>query len=265
MHVAQIRVHPIKSCRPVRRESSRIVAGGLEHDRRYLVVDRTGTFMTLRTLPELSSIDVVITADEYAVTLPDGSTFNLGHDPSGPRTQVGIWGHPVYGAEQIEAGEALSDWAGVTLRLVGLSGDDSFRRLPDGLGVVSFADQWPLLAVAAASVEDLSRRVGSEMAIDRFRPNLVFDDMEAYAEDGAAELRVGDVTFRGVSLCSRCVATTIDPKSGVMGTEPLTTLAGYRRFDRSVYFGANLVPIGTGTIHEGDPVVMVHTVDRLPL
>lgn len=267
MHVAEIRVHPIKSCRPVRREQAAVVAGGLEHDRRYVVVDATGNFVTLRTLPELSTITVEIADTDYSVTLPGDGAFSIPHVSEGPLVRVGIWGRAVAGREEFDAGSALSDWAGVRLRLVGVGGAESLRRLPDDLGEVAFADAWPVLALSRASVADLSERVGAEMEMDRFRPNIVFDGVdEPYAEDRFARVVIGEVPFVGVSLCSRCVATTIDPSTLAMGVEPLATLARYRRFDSSVYLGANLAPTGPGTVHIGDELRVTEVAgSRLPL
>jgi uncharacterized protein YcbX len=166
----------------------------------------------------------------------------------------------------VEAGALLSDWAGLPLRLVGMVDGTSERSVPGGGGQMSFADAWPLLCLSRASVDDVSRRVGVDMAVDRFRPNLVFDDVDAYEEDTFARVHVGSVEFRGAALCSRCVATTIDPVSGEMGTEPLTTLAGYRRFDSGVYLGANHVPCGTGELRVGDGIEVLERAEpRLSL
>lgn len=267
MQLAEIRVHPIKSCRAVQRTSAMVETRGLQHDRRYMIVDRTGTFVTLRTLPQLSFIDVTIGAVDYTVQLPGGPSFTIPHEPvEGPWVRVGVWGDALWAREHVEAGELLSDWAGLPLRLVGMVEGTSERSLPGGGGSMSFADAWPLLALSRASVTDVSLRVGADMAVDRFRPNLLFDDVAAYAEDTFAVVRVGAVEFRGATLCSRCVATTIDPETGEMGTEPLTTLAGYRRFDSGVYLGANVVPVGAGEIRVGDVVEVVERAEpRLPL
>ena len=267
MRLAEIRVHPIKSCRPVQRTSANVEARGLQHDRRYMIVDRTGTFVTLRTLPQLSFIDVAIGDADYGVQLPGGPSFAIPHEPvEGPWVRVGVWGDALWAREHVEAGALLSDWAGLPLRLVGMVEGTSERSLPGGGAPMSFADAWPLLCLSRSSVDDLSARVGAGMAVDRFRPNLVFDDVAAYEEDTFAAVRVGAVQFRGATLCSRCVATTIDPQTGVMGTEPLTTLAGYRRFDSGVYLGANLAPDGAGAIRVGDPVEVLERAEpRLSL
>jgi uncharacterized protein YcbX len=230
-----------------------------------MVVDRTGTFVTLRTLPQLSLIDITIESDHYAVSLPDGPTFPLPwHLTDGPWVRVGVWGDAVLAREHVAAGELLSEWAGVTLRLVCMDEQESVRNLPAGNGQVSFADAFPLLCLSLESVDDVAGRVGSPMDMSRFRPNVVISGGPPFGEDAFGSVRIGEVVFTGASLCSRCVATTIDPSDGSMGTEPLTTLATYRRFGRSVYVGVNLIPTASGSLAVGDGVEILATADLRP-
>ena len=92
----------------------------------------------------------------------------------------------------------------------------------------------------------------------RFRPSLVIEDVpEPFAEDHWRRVRVGEVTFRSVRGCDRCVLPTIDPETLEGGKEPTRTLAKYRRRDGKVWFAVNLIPDTTGTVHAGDPVTVL--------
>nr|WP_281387136.1 MOSC domain-containing protein [Jiangella mangrovi] len=131
---------------------------------------------------------------------------------------------------------------------------------------VSFADAFPLLATTTGSLARLNDWVVEEallrgeeppeapLPMRRFRPSVVVDNAEPFAEDTWCKLRIGDVPFRAVKLCDRCVLTTIDPDTQTRGKEPLRTLARHRNWDGKVWFGMNLVPDGTGTIAVGDEV-----------
>jgi len=121
--------------------------------------------------------------------------------------------------------------------------------------IVSFADGYPMLLISEASLSDLNRRLDEPLEMRRFRPNLVIAGAEPYSEDGMAALRIGEVTFRGVKRCDRCVVTTINPDTGEKGKEPLRTLAKYRLEDGKVWFGMNLIHDGSGRLKLGDPVV----------
>lgn len=87
----------------------------------------------------------------------------------------------------------------------------------------------------------------------RFRPNLVIEGSAAFAEDGWKRIRIGTVEFRVVAPCSRCILTTLDPKTGERSAdrEPLMTLAKYRKQEGGVMFGQNLVPDGPGQLEVG--------------
>ncbi len=116
--------------------------------------------------------------------------------------------------------------------------------------------------LSQASIDDLGARVGRELPVQRFRPNLLLDGVPAYAEDAALELTTGAARIALTKACTRCVITTIDHVTGQhTGDEPLRTLKGYR-YDaalRGVVFGRNAyATAGTGaTLHRGDSVQML--------
>ena len=62
---------------------------------------------------------------------------------------------------------------------------------------------------------------------------------------------IDDVEFRVAKPCDRCVMTTVDPVTLASGKEPLRTLARYRRWDGKTWFGAYLIPDGSGHISVG--------------
>jgi hypothetical protein len=121
---------------------------------------------------------------------------------------------------------------------------------------VAFADGFPLLLIGQASLDDLSARVGRPLEMLRFRPNLVIEGAEPYAEDGWKRIRIGTLEFRVAKGCSRCIMTTLDPQSGVRSAdrEPLATLQRYRQHDGEVYFGQNLIADGVGLLALNMPV-----------
>ena len=86
-----------------------------------------------------------------------------------------------------------------------------------------------MLVLGQASLDDLAARAGRHFPVERFRPNLLLDGLDAYAEDGIDELAIGDVRLKLVKPCTRCIITTTDQETGARdGDEPLRTLRGYR-------------------------------------
>jgi uncharacterized protein YcbX len=112
--------------------------------------------------------------------------------------------------------------------------------------ITEFSDGYPVLVISRASLEDLNSRLPKPLLMERFRPNLVIDGVEPYAEDRIHELRSDGLTLRVVKPCTRCSITTTDQQAGVVdGDEPLRTLKSYR-FDRElrgVCFGQNAIVV----------------------
>src|SRR5262249_25769224 len=128
---------------------------------------------------------------------------------------------------------------------------DSTRRLsnPDYAGgerLVGFADGYAYLATTEASLAELNARLAARGAapvpMNRFRPNLVLEGTDAFAEDGFGDLRIGDALLRAVKPCGRCQVTTTDQSTGeVTGPEPLATLSTFRQSaEFGAMFGMNL-------------------------
>lgn len=249
-------VYPIKSLRGIAVAEAEVRAAGLRHDRRWMVVDEQGRAVTQRTEPRLAWAEMSMTDEGYRVTTPAGSVV-VPPTLEGSRVPASVWKASVEVVVHPEASALLSGWLGHPLRLVHLP-EDFVRAVgphaPDAR--VSLADGHPYLVIGEASLADLNARIdGPALPMARFRPNFVVEGSEAYAEDGWAGVRIGALRFRGVKRCDRCVMTTLDPKTGEAGDEPLRTLATYRREHGKVWFGMHLVPEGDGTVRVGDPVV----------
>ena len=96
----------------------------------------------------------------------------------------------------------------------------------------------------------------------RFRPNIVIDCDEPWAEDRWSQIAFGGVALELVKPSDRCIVTTTDQRTGArMGKEPLAALARLRRSTDpridGVLFGVNAVPARCGAFKVGDPVAVV--------
>ena len=142
------------------------------------------------------------------------------------------------------------------------SATDPKHQISDGVGVLitaTPADGFALLAISRASLADLNARLSVPLSMDRFRPNLVLDDLPPYGEDALQEFGAGEVRLRAVKPCTRCVVTTTDQATGKpMGQEPLRTLKTYRwdKRLRGVTFGQNVIVLsGRGAeLRRGQPL-----------
>ncbi|TDD99141.1 MOSC domain-containing protein [Jiangella asiatica] len=274
MRVAELNLFPVKSTRLRPVDEAVVEPWGLAHDRRWMVVDADGYVVTARIVPALLSVTATALGTGR-VLLSDPHADDLTVDAAGcdELVPVQVWRSKLDAVHPSPEADAwLSGLVERDVRLVWL--DDPGRRPVDpryGLPAdrVSFADAFPLLMATTASLRQLNDWVVEEallrgeappdqpLPMRRFRPSVVVDGSEPFAEDTWQRLRVGDVPFRAAKLCDRCVLTTIDPDSLTKGKEPLRTLARHRRWDGKVWFGLNLVPDGTGVIRVGDEVELL--------
>lgn len=260
MRLSGLFVYPIKSCGGVSLTESDVVPRGLAFDRRYMLVDERGRFITQREERRLCEVKVALEQERLRVTAPQTAPLILERelDPTGLATApYQVWNSSGLALRAPEGSRWFSDFLKREVSLLYMPEHErravNPKRARPG-DIVSFADGYPLLLISEASLSDLNRRLEEPLEMRRFRPNLVISGAEPYAEDTFTSLRIGEVSFRGVKRCERCVITTLDPDSGEAGREPLRTLAKYRLEDGNVWFGMNLIHDGPGTLRLGDEV-----------
>ena len=257
--VVRLRIHPVKGARGTDAETLHFEEMGPRFDRRWMVVKPDGSFVTQRDTPRLATIQPTVGDDTLTLEAPRTSAIRLPLDPQGERLQATVWSSAVDVRTVSPAADAwLSSLLGSAHRLV-FMGDDDVRHTDPAYAEghrVSFADGYPALLVSRGSVDELARRVGREIPVERFRPNIVVSGDRPHEEDFWKEFTIGGLPFRGVKLCARCKVTTTDQQTGIRDPEqePLRTLARYRRIESLVYFGVNTVHLATGQISLGDPV-----------
>ena len=259
MKIKSLHIYPIKSVAAVNVSSVVCAERGFEGDRRYMIVDPDGVFLTQRTVPELGLIHAGLTQDGLVLAANDRETF-VGR-PSGTTMKVRVWSTAVEAVLVDPLVDAwISDVIGQPAHLVAMP--DSVVRLinPDAGHVeVSFADGYPYLVANTASLDDLNVRIpGDPISMAAFRPNFVVSGATPWAEDTWKRLRVGDAEFEVVSPCERCKITTLDPsdpRKVRKDQEPLRTLATFRRDGDGVIFASNAICLTPGvTIKVGDAV-----------
>lgn len=237
---------------------------GLAHDRRWMLVDDSGEFMTQRTVKEMVFFRIEQAESAWRVVhIPSQSACLVPFVPETTESFTArVWEDEV---QVIRVSKALDAWfserLGVACSLV-YQPEAGVRRIdPDfqvtGKEETSLSDGYPILGISEASLVNISERIGEEMNVHRFRPNIVFSGIEAYEEDSMGLMHVGGARLQGVKPCARCVLTTVDPISGERGKEPLQTLATFRQSGRKILFGQNIVVLASGLIRVGDVVEVI--------
>lgn len=255
--LAAIYRYPVKSLRGETFQQLDADLRGLCHDRRWMVVDVQGRFLSQRQLPRMALLAARVDATgRLHLRGPDMPSLAVTANDEGCEVQV--W-HDRVAALAVDAvaDRWLSEFLGRPCRLV-YQPDDARRAVdPDYAQAedeVGFADGFPFLLISQASLDGLNARLQKPLPMLRFRPNLVVAGCAAHAEDDWRRIRIGGIEFRVAKPCSRCVIPTIDIDSGERGTEPLATLNSYRRRDNKIFFGQNLIHDSVGPLSVGMPV-----------
>jgi uncharacterized protein len=256
--VSALYIYPIKSCRGIRVHEWPVVARGFAADRRWMVVDALGKFVTQRERAQLALVGTTLEGETLRLTAPGRPELLLPLTlATGESRAVRIWEDEALATPHALGSAWFSDYLGAPHELVYMP-DQHLRQVNPARAnpsdIVSFADAYPFMLLSEASLEDLNSRLAIPITMERFRPNIVVSGTEPFAEDGYARVRIGEVSFRGPKRCERCVITTVDPRTAERGKEPLRTLAEYRSSDQRIWFGMNLIHDGSGVLRVGDRV-----------
>jgi len=275
LKLSEIWIYPIKSLGGISINTAKIERRGLQHDRRWMLVDERGVFLTQRNHTEMALLRVEIKENGLEVShktkklTPIHIPFNA--EPF-EHLKVQVWDDE---CEAFTISNDINHWftdiLGMNCRLVYMP-DSSYRQIDIRYAaageVTSFADGYPILILGQEALNKLNSKLISEtypmdraakaIEMNRFRPNLVFVGGEPNEEDNWTQFQIGNASFLGVKPCARCVMTTINQNNGMKGSEPLKTLATYRKKGNKILFGQNVIAQSIGAeIQVGDRIKVI--------
>ncbi|KVI03264.1 Molybdenum cofactor sulfurase, C-terminal [Cynara cardunculus var. scolymus] len=275
--VKSIFLYPIKSCRGISVSESPISATGFRWDRQWMVVNSRGRACTQRVDPKLALVETRIWGEEKVQSRVWEITYflTLIRAPGMDELKVSLCKPP-----QTCDGVSVWEWSGSALD----EGDEASKWFTNYLGKPSRLVRFN--EVSQGSLDALNELLKEPVPINRFRPNILVDRCEPFAEDLWKEIKIGNLAFHGVKLCSRCKVPTINQENAVSASEPTETLVKFRSgkvlipgrkgqamvsslpfniWNKTrVYFGQNMVcedlPEGNEHIIKlGDPVYVINT------
>lgn len=248
----EIVCYPLKSMRGINLADAAVGRQGLPFDREWLLTDEHGAFVTARSRHDLLLWRAEPFSDGITLTAPDGERITVMQKNLSQQSPVTVWKDTFaaqHGDEQADRWLSGKLQQTVRINYLGRSGN---RVLAYADTPLSFADGAPYLLTHTASLAALNQTLARPVEMRRFRPNLVIDGAEAYAEETWRRIRIGSVEFEIFKPCTRCVMTTVDLTSGEKAAdqEPLKTLAQ----TRNAVFGVNMIALGGGSVRLGDEV-----------
>ena len=254
-----LNVYPIKSCAGISVDECLVIETGLEFDRAWMVVDAGGGFVTQRELPRMALIRPQLKTFEMVLRAPGMLALHVALDTVEQPVRVRVWDDEV---AAFDMGDLCAQWftdlLGRPLRVARF--DPEHKRLSERrwTGPIDaengFSDGFPMLVASTASLDELNRRLVAQgdaaVTMDRFRPNLVLDGLDAHGEDALDEIvfdtAEGPVRLKLVKPCARCSIPDVDPVTAETGHAVGDALSAYRadaRVGGQITFGMNAIVV----------------------
>lgn len=268
--VSNIQVYPIKSIASVSLQKASISALGIDFDRRFVVCDSAGKFITGRTKPQLCLINAQLTELGVILSAPNMADLNLYYQNFSEKyKEVTVWQDKISGQVcSLQADNWFSEYLQKDCQLLFFGKKSRRGKKPNTPQArqLAFADGYPLLLTSQASLDDLNQRLAhaghDKVSMAQFRPNIVVENCLTFAEDSWQHIRIGTVEFIVSKPCERCVFITVDPKTGKKHPQyqPLQLLKSYRKtLSGEILFGQNIIPLNKGEIKQGDQLTVLTT------
>jgi uncharacterized protein len=231
--IVSLHSYPVKSARALDHASAVLTERGLPHDREWMVVDARGRFQTQRELPALARLEAAVHGDALQLRM-DADAIDVPRAPDARPREVQVWQSTCLADD---TGDVIAAWLsrrlGRDLRLVHFNAQrprvSDAAWTADLRALNAFSDGFPLLVANSASLAELNSRLQQPLPMNRFRPNIVIDGIEPWAEDRIDDLVADGLRLRLVKPCTRCTIPTTDQASGARGSdEVLRVLRTYR-------------------------------------
>jgi uncharacterized protein YcbX len=259
MEITGLFIYPIKSMGGISLKSSTVEMRGLKYDRRWMLVDENNRFLSQREQPFLSRFSLVLNDEFFTVTNNlNNEQVNIPLEKvSGQNKKVHVWEDEVLATVvQSEISMWFSNQIGQMVDLV-YQPNESIRPVDSNHTITgeehnSLSDGYPVLLISEASLEFINSHCPERIPMERFRPNIVVKNIEAFEEGKLEKLSFNDVVLYGVKPCARCNVPNLNPETLTFSKEPSLTLSKIRKFGNKILFGQNLVVHKIGRINVGD-------------
>ncbi len=267
--LSQIYVYPVKSLAGIQVNQWPVDKTGLRYDRKWMLINAEGKFLSQRSLPKMALIKTAISGEKLRLSVGNeaGAEINL-NSSDGDEVQVEIWqDNCIAKTASLHASQWLSRFLDMPCRLV-YHPEEQVRKVdPDYANAkdeTAYSDGFPFLIASESSLQALNQAMSMDISMLRFRPNLVVAECDSYAEDFWRQITINGISFRLPKPCSRCPIPAIDPDTAIVGKEPLTTLARLRKWQNKVYFGQNALHDNLGVLSTGSEIRIDKTGESQP-
>ncbi|KAK9067766.1 hypothetical protein SSX86_011877 [Deinandra increscens subsp. villosa] len=243
--VKSIFIYPIKSCKAISVSKAPLSPTGFVWDRQWVVINSKGRGCTQRVEPRLALVQVELPMEAFSLGYePNKSSYMVVRAPGMTELKVSL-AKPCLRSDGVtvwewsgsaldegdEAAKWFTDFLGKPSRLVRFNEESETRAVDPHYATgfnVKFPDAFPFLLISEASLDAINEQLKEPVNINRFRPNLFVNGCESFAEDLWKQIKINQLTFRGIMLCPRCKVPTVNQEDGTQGSEPTETMMKFR-------------------------------------
>jgi uncharacterized protein YcbX len=255
--LTEINIFPVKSLSGYSVKSAVVTDRGLKYDRRWMLIDENGKFITQRSMGNMALLRTEVKGEEVELSSKVSNekiSFSV-NQKTDKNIEAVIW-NDIVNTNQVS--ELIDEWLSDTLNIkcsLVYMPEDSKRVVDNKYSlnkdITSLSDGFPFLVIGEESLNDLNSRLTKKISMNRFRTNFVFSGGNPFDEDKWKKIQIGNIFYYPIKPCSRCVVTTIDPETGYKENEPLATLSSFRKENNKINFGQNMLHSGIGEINIG--------------
>jgi len=206
-------------------DKAQLTSKGLLYDRHWMVVGENGRFITQRDIPRMALVNTRLGAEGVELGMQGHGSISVPFDLfRGEQIETSVWR---VRCQAIDQGKHISDWltralvSKEPLRLVRMDPDYTRpQNKPKIMGektTTDFADAAPFMVANQASLDELNSVLESNSSqavpMNRFRPNIVVQGLEPFAEHKLAGLSAENYELRLRAPCERCIITTMDQET----------------------------------------------------
>lgn len=179
--------------------------------------------------------------------------LRVAYDPAGPSVTLSRQGRQVVSANPTDqTGRMLLNQFFAGFLAGSPRGTPSFQELDAATQAETRVA--PVSLLNLASIRDFERVARQAVDPRRFRGNILFDGLPAWAEFAwiGREIRLGEARLKVVGRTERCAATNVNPDTAERDMNiPLTLRKGFGHMDMGVYAEV----IAGGAVKTGDAIM----------
>ena len=261
LYISELAIYPVKSLAQVVLDESRIDRFGLVQDRRWMVIDRDGVFITQRQHARMCLVQPEFSGNKLKLKAPGMSDLIVADADEKIIRRVTVWEDKCNAYDcGNDAAEWLSQFLEIDCRLMYFPEDENRlvdQKYANSGDHTAFSDGFPILLTSNASLDDLNSKLDKSVPMQRFRSNIVISGCKPFEEDNWRILRIGELTLNVVKPCSRCSIPNIDVATADRCEEPIKALSTYRKKNNKIFFGQNVIANGKGVLRKGMSVEII--------